>query len=159
MFSTPNHDSWLKFAGLAIADFPQLEAPRRRVWLASSFINQFKDMDSWSKDQDKVEGPKAQVQYILQHFAEGIRRLQDGFDYKLLQLSPLPVYELRTQDVRLFGFAIGRGEFCVVFACLKRILRNREDYNSLVAMVTQFVKNLKIPSPKFSKEPIHEIYR
>ena len=82
MFSTPNHDSWLEFAGLAIADFPELAATRRRVWLASSFIDQFEDMESWPKDQDKFKGPKGQYHWLYDvHNAKNLSsRVLGGWD-------------------------------------------------------------------------------
>ena len=119
MQTVPTRDHWLDWAGLHIAEFPDLPMQRRRVWLSQHFVEQFDRMETWSKDQDFFEGPKAQVQYVLQHFAEGARRFQEGYDYTKLKLPSFPVYEFRTRDVRVFGFLLGRGEFCAILALPK----------------------------------------
>ena len=159
MQTVPTRDHWLDWAGLHIAEFPDLPMQRRRVWLSPHFVEQFDRMETWSKDQDLFEGPKAQVQYVLQHFAEGARRFQEGYDYTKLKLSSFPVYEFRTRDVRVFGFLLGRGEFCAILALPKSGLRKRSDYNWPIQFVINFKSELKIPPPKYSKERIDEIYR
>lgn len=159
MSSLPSRDRWLEWGGLSVADFPGLPAQRRRVWLAPKFVEQRVGMEDWPLDRDRFEGPKAQVDYVLQHYAEGARRFQEGFDYKKLRTAPFPIYELRTRDVRVFGFILGRGEFCAVATLPKSSLRGKGSYEAPIQDVIDFVSELKIPPPKYSKDQIDGIYR
>lgn len=159
MPSLPDRDQWLEWSGLKLAAFPNIEEPRRRIWFSPKFDEQLKAMGNWELDQDKEEGPKQQVEIALNNYAEGAHRLQDGWHYKALRPAPFPIYELRTRDVRIFGFLIGRGEFCAVIAARKADLRRRKDYEPMIQTVIDFVAGLTIPPPKYSKDTFDGIFR
>lgn len=145
--------------GLRRAVFPGLVKSRRRIWVAPELMDHLSSESKLDWDQDEWESPNAQVKYILQHYAEGYFRLQAGWDHKKLRAIPVPVYELRTRDVRVFGFLLQRGEFCAVLAKPKKELRNRSDYDEPINSVVSFVTALGVPPPKFSKEPIDAIFQ
>ena len=159
MASVPTRDQWFEWSGLRQLGFPNLAGGRRRIWSSPQFLVQMNEMENWPLDRDRRAGPKQQVEYALQHFSEAKHPLQPDWHFKEKRASACSIYYLRTRDVRVFGFLLGRGEFCAVFAEPKSSLRKQTDYEAPFQEVIHFIRELKIPPPKCSKDAFDDIYR
>ena len=130
-------------------DFDDDELPQRIVCFAPGFT-------TWlSRTLAKVEPlhgrhltPHEQVEQILYEFAIG-RPMAYSVDYRKLDPPVLAhVWELKTQDVRLFGWFAKRGHFVIVCGELKDNLPKRSDYMPYIQKVISFRDVLDLDEPK-----------
>lgn len=155
----PKRERLYEYTGLKPVEFSNLKNCRRKVWLSAYFAEQFQEMDYWNLGLRRQESAKEQVSYILNFYAEGAHRLDDTFHYRALKGFDYPVYELKTQDIRIFGFLLRPGEFCAVLAKPKGDLLRYKLYEKPIKEVISFIEELLLPSPKFSKDRFDAIFK
>lgn len=91
--------------------------------------------------------PYEQVDQIFYEFVIG-RPMAYSVDYRKLEPLTEHVWELKTQDARLFGWFAKKGHFVVVCAALKNQVRKFKDYAPFVAKVVAFRQALDLDEPK-----------
>ena len=91
--------------------------------------------------------PHEQVWVLLHDFVAGIRLIHTE---TCKQLDPLRdgVWELRTVDVRIFGWFPRRCTFLMVCGAMKKTLRRRVHYRPHIQRVIQFRASLDLDEPK-----------
>ncbi|HZL59844.1 MAG TPA: hypothetical protein VFC38_09090 [Stellaceae bacterium] len=88
-----------------------------------------------------------QVDQILYDFVIG-RPMAYSVHYRKLEPVGSHVWELKTVDVRLFGWFCKKGHFVVVCGSLKNKLRKNKNYAPFIAKVIAFRKALDLDEPK-----------
>lgn len=130
------------------ADLENHELPERVVYFAPEF-------DAWSGgvlsglgcQHGRNRTPYEQTEQILYEFVIG-RRLAYGSAYHPLDPLSAHVWELKTPDVRLFGWFPQRGHLIIVCGELKENLRKISDYAPHVGKVVAFRDALDLDEPK-----------
>ncbi len=142
--------------------FPNVRTARRQVWYTAWFASAFTAMHNWPASRSAEANPRDQTAALLQDYIEGERLLVPDWDYKRLRTTPEPnppepVYALRTQDVRIFGAMLARGEFCACYIMPKSELREAAKYQPIIEHTREFIRNLGIPHPRFHKSQIDDV--
>ncbi len=76
------------------------------------------------------------------------RPLAYGQDCRKLEPPPADIWELKTEDVRLVGWAPRRTCLIVVRGCMKKNLQKFKDYGPLVQAARDFRDGLDLDPPK-----------
>jgi hypothetical protein len=129
-------------------DLESDEFPERFVYFAPEFARWVADtLSGEACRQGRNRTPHEQTEQILYDFIIG-RRLAYGSAYH--PLDPLPAYlwELKTPDMRLFGWFPRRRHFIIVCGELKDNLRKRSWYTPYTDRVVAFRNTLDLDEPK-----------
>lgn len=129
-------------------DLENYELPERVIYFAPEF-------DAWLGEtlsgcaslSGRNRTPYEQTEQILYEFVVG-RRLAYGSGYHPLDPLSAHVWELKTPDVRLFGWFPKRCHLVVVCGELKENLRKISDYTPHVGKVVAFRDALDLDEPK-----------
>ena len=124
------------------------EQPVRYVYYPDGFRDWVSNvLQPAPRDRSRNLTPLEQVEQALFDFVIG-RPVVYGWHCKKLMPRKHDVWELRTEDVRLFGWAPRKGSFIVVCGELKKRLKRAEDYTPFIEWTRTFRDNLDIESPK-----------
>jgi hypothetical protein len=134
------------------------EMPERVILMTSDF-------DFWAqgtlqlapKDRAKVLTPFEQLEEHFYKFIVG-RTLVYPEDYRLLEEHRDGVYELKTHDVRIFGWFPRRRHFVAVKGALKSQLPNKGSYQPFIDIVLAVRASMDLDDPKtFKGKSIHDV--
>lgn len=131
------------------ADMEPGEFPMRRVYVTTSFCHWMeKVLPSETVSSQSPLSPFEQIEQRLYDFCLG-RPLFYDRDRKVLTPSGHHVWEIKTPDVRLFGWVPARRRFVVVAGAMKRDLIPNSKYKPYVDGVVAFRNALDLDTPKF----------
>ena len=119
------------------------------------YVTHTTDWDTWFEQQLKQVAakrgrnlsPYEQVEQILYDFVTG-RPMAYGVDYKKLEPIGQNVWELKTPDVRVFGWLVRKRHFVAVCGDLKDNLTTMKAYRPHVKTVFEFRNTLDLDPPK-----------
>lgn len=117
-----------------------LFTPEFDTWLVTTLVNA-------PKDRNRNLRPFEQAEQILFDFAIG-RPMAYGLHYRKLDPLAQHVWELKTEDVRLFGWFPQRAHFIAVCGSLKNAIRKARDYAPFIQKVIDFRTALELDEPK-----------
>lgn len=124
------------------------EFPERRVYVSEDFEDWVCDvLPNVSRDRGGL-APHEQVDELLNEFVLG-RPLAYEVGRKVLDPVTNYVWELKTADVRVFGWFPKKGTFVAVCGELKKHLTKRIDYDPHIKSVVGFRDNLDLDPPKY----------
>lgn len=130
-------------------DFDEGEFPTRWVHQAPSFPKWMDNiLRGEAPDAQRNLSPYEQVEQRLYDYCLG-RPLAYDRDRKLLTPAGFSVWELKTTDVRLFGWLPLRRHFIAVCGEMKRNLRTIGSYRPFIDQVVAFRSDLDLDPPKF----------
>jgi hypothetical protein len=129
-------------------DLDDRDLPERIAFFAPEF-------DGWLetvlRPLDPLRGrqlsPFEQAEQIMYEFVIG-RPMAYSVDYRKLDPLPAHVWELKTTDVRLFGWFAKKAIFVLVCGELKAHLKKRREYTPFVERVVVFRRRLDLDEPK-----------
>jgi hypothetical protein len=129
---------------------PDLEAdelPQRYLYVTTDCRRWIEDvLTSAPRDLDKTLPPINQLDSLATQFVRGVRFVY-GRDFKALDFLGYCVWELRTYDVRLFGYFYRRGIFIGVGGVLKKELANNKAYLAYRKQVRDFMQRIDLDPP------------
>lgn len=124
------------------------ELPMRVAYLAPAFDNVLDD--TW-RTMDCVRGsqlsPYEQIEQMFYELVIG-RVMSYNVGFKKLDPVSASVWELKTRDVRIFGWFPARAHFVAVCAQLRSLMPNRADFSPFVDEVLAFRSALNLDEPK-----------
>jgi hypothetical protein len=137
--------------GTLVEHHPTLETwepIERHVYFAPKF-------DHWAgtslralkRDRGRDLDPREQVEQTLYEYVIGLPMHYD-LDYKRLDPQIKHVWELKTEDVRLFGWFARRKHIIIVKGEMKYNLKSRRDYAPHIAETDEFRAGLELDEPK-----------
>ena len=91
--------------------------------------------------------PHEQVEQIFFDFVIG-RPLAYGVHYRKLDPLAAHTWELKTEDMRLFGWFAHKAHFVAVCGAPKKAIRKFKDYAPFIRCVVQFRTTLDLDEPK-----------
>jgi hypothetical protein len=131
-----------------IPDLEDTELPQRMMYFAPEF-------EAWISGALRLERPERgrnltpfeQAELICYEFIVG-RPMGYGYHYKKLDPISAHAWELKTEDVRIFGWFAMKSHFVAVGGELKRYLKRARQYGPHVLRVTNFRNALELDEPK-----------
>ena len=130
------------------ADLEDWEFPERYVYFAPGMSDWISGLEGKLRVPGRNLTPKEQVEQLLYDFVIG-RPMAYDVDRKKLEPHGNHVWELKTPDVRLFGWYVVKK--CMVIVCgeLKRNLTKNPAYKPFINQVVAFREGLDLDPPKF----------
>ena len=124
------------------------DLPHRIAYFAPAF-DEWLDEVLWpiGRYRGRDLTPFEQAEQILYEFVVGLP-LAYSFHYRKLEPISLHVWELKTTDVRLFGWFPQKAVIVLVAGTLKENVRNFKDYTPFVQKVVAFRDALDLDEPK-----------
>jgi hypothetical protein len=131
-----------------VPDLEDLELPERVMYFAPEF-------EAWAsstlkaalRDRGRDLTPYEQAELICYEFIIG-RPMAYSVDYRKLDPHGAQVWELKTEDVRIFGWFARKAHFVAVGGALKKDLRKAKDYTPHIQKVAKFRNILDLNEPK-----------
>jgi hypothetical protein len=115
--------------------------PRFRDWLQN-------ELPAEPADRGGRQSPLEQVDDLLHRFLTG-QRLLDEWDLRALKPVDLCVWELKTIDVRIFGWFPGHDVFIAVNGAMAWSVKQRQMYAAYRDEVCIFRGRLDLDEPKY----------
>ena len=144
------HDA-CKAAGLQVYEPIMRRGKRawRYVFASAVFLEWTKlEVPNITADDPENDLPKIQLDEELYGFCYGYA-LAYGTDVRCLVPLPLSVWELKTADLRLFGWFSEKNYFILHNGECKAKLRKREDYAPFIKEVVDFRRGLLTEIPHY----------
>lgn len=129
-------------------DLDPREFPTRWIHQASAFPGLFASLKNEQPDAPRPLSPFEQVEQALYDYCIG-RPLAYDYDRKMLNPKQYGVWEIKTADVRVFGWLPERRHMIVVSLAMKRDLIPSSKYKPYVSGVVDFRDKLNLDYPKF----------
>lgn len=130
------------------ADLEWPDQPKRFVYFAPKALAWIQaTLRVMKKDRGRDLEPYEQVEQALYEFVSGLP-LAYGQDCRKLDPMVAAVWELKTEDVRLIGWAPRKSTFLVVCGCMKKHLTKFKDYAPLISETQTFRDALDLDEPK-----------
>lgn len=130
------------------ADLEGHEQPVRLVYFAPEFAVWLSaDLRGRKRDRARDLSPLEQVEQALYDFVIG-RPLAYGRDCRKLDPLTADIWELKTEDVRIVGWAPRPACFIAVCGCMKKDLPKFKDYAPLIQAARDFREALDLDPPK-----------
>ncbi|UYN96676.1 MAG: hypothetical protein KIT25_07025 [Enhydrobacter sp.] len=129
-------------------DFEHDEFPSRWIHQAPDFPAWLGKLQEEEPDQPRNLSPFEQVEQLLFDYAVG-RPMIYARDRRLLEPVGFHVWEMKTLDVRLFGWLPMRRHLVLVCGEMKRHLKPSSRYKPFVDRVVAFRDKLDLDRPKF----------
>jgi hypothetical protein len=124
------------------------EMPVRYVYFSPDFQKWYSTvLPSEPRDRSRREFPFDQVETKFYEFILG-RPLVYDHDRKKLDPIGHHVWELKTPDVRIFGWFAKKGHFVAVCGEMKNRLLNNKNYDQFVQKCVEFRDSLDLDPPK-----------
>lgn len=138
------------------ADLDVDELPHRYLYVSPT-------VDRWlerilpglPRDRSRQLTPSQQVDVILRDFVLG-RPLNYGRDHRRLEPHADQVWELKSEDLRLFGWYVREEMFVVVEGHMRKELRPKSAYTPVIERVVAFRAALDMDEPKTWRPEIVE---
>lgn len=125
------------------------DMPERYIWLIpSSMTKALAHIAAQKKDRGRDLTPIEQVESALHDFCIG-RPLSYGKHARNLEPQPNGVWELKTTDVRIFGWFAARSHFIAVCMEMKKFLKSKNLYDPFLGQVRCARDKLELDDPKF----------
>jgi hypothetical protein len=129
-------------------DLERLELPERVVYFSPEFETWIAGtLPTLPRDRGRDLLPFEQVEQLLYDFVIG-RPMVYSVDYRKLDPHPQHVWELKTEDIRLFGWFPRKCHFVIVAGIQKKSIPKAKDYAPLIQSVVQFRDALDLDAPK-----------
>lgn len=124
------------------------ELPLRYLYCAPEFENWVSNvLAAAKKDRGRDLVPVEQLWLIAREFVMGAP-MAYGVHHKKLDPLQQHVWELRTEDVRLFGWFAAQNCFVIVCGEMKKFLVKRKQYEPHIQTVVQFRSLIDLDEPK-----------
>ncbi len=123
------------------------EFPDRYAYFAPDFDASLTALAAIGRLHGRNRTPYEQADQILYEFVIG-KSLAYGSEYHPLDPLASHVWELKTPDIRLFGWFPKRRHFVIVRWQLKDCLKKHSDYAPYVREVVEFRNALDLDEPK-----------
>lgn len=145
--------------GELVQHIPELrpkDLPERAVYFAPGFNkNDLEQLEKLPRKRGRDLTPIEQIEQILFEFVIG-RRFAYGSDHRKLDPLTQHVWELKTEDVRLFGWIPLKAHFIIVRGELKDNLIPSKKYTPYIDQTIAFRNQLNLDEPKFITGTRHE---
>jgi hypothetical protein len=128
-------------------DLDDDEFPERCVYFAPDFDARLEALAEVGFRHHRNRTPYEQAEQILYDFVIG-RPLAYGSEYHPLDPHASHTWELKTPDIRLFGWFPKRRHFVVVCRAFKDDLKKFSDYAPYIQQVVNFRNALDLDEPK-----------
>jgi hypothetical protein len=130
------------------ADLSHFEMPERCITHTPDFWTWFETvLKQRPKKRGRDLSPYEQVEQIFYDFIIG-RPMAYSVDYRKLEPIPQNTWELKTLDVRVFGWLTRKRHFLAVCGDLKDNLTSAKLYKPHIKAVTDFRTALNLDDPK-----------
>jgi hypothetical protein len=130
-------------------DFEANEFPTRWIHIAPTFPTWLeKTLRSEVADDGRNISPYEQVEQVFYEYALG-RPMVYGRDRRKLDPLTQHVWEVKTPDVRVFGWLPQKRHLIVVCGTMKRDLKPSKKYDPHIQNVITFRNGLDLSVPKF----------
>jgi hypothetical protein len=140
----------LESLGLVVRHQPDLESwemPNRMISLAPACVTWLDGLRAWQAKRGRNLTPFDQVEQIFYDFILG-RPMAYSVNYRKLDPLANHVWELKTIDVRIFGWFARRAHFIAVCGDFKDNLPSAKFYKPRIESALAFRDSLDLDAPK-----------
>ncbi|MFQ5534690.1 MAG: hypothetical protein ACE5EM_07715 [Sphingomonadales bacterium] len=124
----------------------------RMLYASPQFLNWLeRQLKNEPKDRHRNISPYEQVNQLFYEFVCGSQMV---YDENMKKLKPLGsnVWEMKTTDVRIFGYFYRTAKFIAVCGEMKKRLRRSRAYDPFKAEVGNFMNHVDLNPPKAMRE-------
>jgi hypothetical protein len=131
-----------------VADLEPQELPERFIYFAPAFERWLCDiLPTLPRDRGRDLSPLEQVEALFYDFVVK-RPMVYGQTYRKLEPLTAHVWELKSEDIRVFGWFARRATFVAVVGQMKKHIKPRKLYDPFIDATRVFREALDLDPPK-----------